>query len=266
MSFKVSGTQILDPNGKEFIIKGVNINGLNWVWPDDMTQPAHLDKIVNCWKFNLVRVNCHLFFTNSPWPQFRDNNDLDKIVNAYTSRKVVVMFDGHERIGGYYEGGELTTLKNWYRDLAVKYKNNPYVWFDIQNEPGAAQPDKAKWLAVMQGAVKAIRDEAGASNIIMVEGTAWGQDAGNWNSSPVPQQNSSILQYGPEVMNFGGKSYSNIIFNIHVYDQWNFGDARLADYFDRVRAKNMVITVGEFGVRNAGQDTTAATRSLYNTA
>ena len=270
-NFKVSGTRILDPHGKEFIIKGVNINGPNWVWPDDMTQPVHLNNIANCWKFNLVRVNSQLLPTGTYW---QHNNDIDKLVQAFTSRKIVVLFDAHDRTGSYYrtQDGSLQALKGWYRNLATKYKNNPYVWFDVMNEPGDLPPVEPDWLTVHREVIKVIRDQVKSNNIIMVEGTAWGQDAGNWNAQPVPLQNSAILQLAGAVTKFDGKSYPNVIFNIHVYDQYNIGgnqrqlDHRLADYFDRVRAKNLVISVGEFGVRNANQNVWTVTQAMYRTA
>ena len=259
--FTVKGTKIYDPAGQEFVIQGVNINGLNWVWPRDMTQDA--DSIATCWKFNLVRVNSLLLPQDGPkWP---DNNDLDKLVAEFTKRKVVVMFEAHDRTGGYFADSDLTTLVNWYKQLAQKYKDNPYVWFDVMNEPGAASsPDQATWLNVHQQVISAIRDQASASNMILVEGSAWGQDAGAWNSDPVPKANSSILQDGSNLITFNGKTYNNIAFSIHAYDQWKFGDARLADYLDRVLAQNLAIVVGEYGVRNANQDTSQATESMFN--
>ncbi|MDM9383863.1 cellulase family glycosylhydrolase [Chlorogloeopsis sp. ULAP01] len=262
--FKVVGNKILDPSNNEFVAKGVNINGPNAVWPHDMSRDV--DKIGNsCWNFNLVRVNSWLF--SAGVRQYTSNNDIDKIVRTFTSRKIVVMFEAHDRTGGFYEGSDLTKLVDWYRTLAKKYRNNPYVWFDVMNEPGTHKYDataRNKWLAVHQAVIKAIRDDAQADNLIIVEGTAWGQDAGNWNSSSVPTGNSAILSDYASILNFGGKSYKNIVFSIHVYDQWTFGDARFADYVDRVLALNIPLLVGEFGVKNGNMDVTPAMYSMYN--
>ncbi|HEY9847000.1 MAG TPA: cellulase family glycosylhydrolase, partial [Candidatus Caenarcaniphilales bacterium] len=129
-SFRVSGTKILAPNGREFVIKGVSINGPNWYWGEDMTQPRHLDKIVDCWKFNFVRVSTNILPTRGV---SNDNNDVDKLVQAYTSRGIVTMFTPHDRTGDYFEGGDLTKLKNYWRKMASEYKDNPYVWFNIMN-------------------------------------------------------------------------------------------------------------------------------------
>ena len=50
--FEVIGTQIYDPNGQEFIIKGINM----FAW-EGLTQ---VDSLVNDWGFNTVRVPNYL--------------------------------------------------------------------------------------------------------------------------------------------------------------------------------------------------------------
>ncbi|HEY9845162.1 MAG TPA: cellulase family glycosylhydrolase, partial [Candidatus Caenarcaniphilales bacterium] len=97
-------------------------------------------------------------------------------------------------------------------------------------------------------------------------------DAGVWNGEPVPHQNSAILQHAPDVINFNGKGYQNIAFDIHPYDQWAKAgsqeriEARLANYFDRVRAMGVPIVVGEFGSENEGYDMMPVVRAMYETA
>ncbi|MBC7810771.1 MAG: cellulase family glycosylhydrolase [Burkholderiales bacterium] len=261
-SFRVDGQNIYDPVGNLFVVRGVNVNGLNWVWPRSTADDAAL--IDDCWNFNLIRVNSFLFTGQVEWPQFTDNNDLDEIVQAYTSRGIVVMFEAHDRTGWYYEGGDLTRLIQWYTDLARRYRNNPYVWFDVMNEPGYAV-DRERWLGAHQQVIGAIRDTAGANNVIMVEGVYGGQDSGNWNSQNVQTANSAILSLGPEVLNFGGRTYGNIVFSIHTWDQWNYGSSKMANYFNRVEGQNQALVVGEYGVLTT-VNTEAATRSLFNTA
>jgi hypothetical protein len=112
--------------------------------------------------------------------------------------------------------------------------------------------------------IQAIRN-AGANNVIIVEGANGGQDAGDTGSGMVAENGSAILQYADEVLNFGGQTYGNIVFSIHPYDQWNGGDARMADYFDRVLARNLALVIGEYGVQT-NANTQAAAESIFNTA
>jgi hypothetical protein len=262
--FRVQGSTIIAPNGQPFVVRGVNVNGYNWVWQRSTVNDAGL--IVDCWKFNLVRVNSFLFTDEQQWAQYTDNNNLDAIVNAFTSRGVVVLFEAHDRIGSYYTGSDLTTLVNWFTNLATRYRNNPYVWFDVSNEPGGRTGiDAANWINMHQQVIRAIRDTAGANNIIMVEGATGGQDAGFSTTGMVQQSDSAILQYANQVMTFGGKTYPNIVFSIHPYDLWNYGDAKMANFFDRVKAANLAMVVGEYGVLT-DQDTRSAASSVINTA
>jgi mannan endo-1,4-beta-mannosidase len=261
-SFSVQGQNIYDPNGNLFIPRGVNVNGQNWVWNRSTVNDAAL--IDDCWNFNLVRVNNFLFTGRVEWPQYTDNNDLDAIVQAYTSRGIVVMFEAHDETGWYYEGADLNSLVSWYTTLAQRYRNNPYVWFDVMNEPGYAL-DRTRWLGVHQAVVRAIRDTAGANNIIVAEGVYGGQDSGNWNSNYVLSSNSAILTLAPDLMSFGGRTYSNIAFSIHTWDQWVYGTAKLGNFFNRVEGLNRAIVVGEYGVLTT-VNTEAATTAMFNTA
>ena len=261
-NFTVSGTTIHGPQGNVFVAKGVNVSGLNWVWSRP-TVPD-VDLIVDCWDFNLVRVNSFLFTGEQRWPQNDVNNDLDAIVRAFTERGVVVVFEAHDRIGGYYQGEFLTRLIQWYTDLATRYRDNPYVWFDVMNEPGGLYSiDADQWINMHGQVIQAIRN-TGANNIIIVEGANGGQDAGDTSSGMVSESGSAILQYADEVLNYNGQSFSNIVFSIHPYDQWNGGDARMADYFDRVQARGLAMIVGEYGVQT-NANTQAAAQSVFNT-
>ncbi|MBI1280684.1 MAG: cellulase family glycosylhydrolase [Anaerolineaceae bacterium] len=259
--FSVRGTKIYGPDGKEFVAKGVNVNGYNWVWTRSTVNDVHL--IADCWAFNLVRVNSFLFMGESKYPQYTNNNDLDAIVKTYTQRGIVVVFEGHDRIGSYYQGDDLTALVAWFTDLARKYKDNPYVWFDVANEPGGRKSlDSNLWINMHGQVIKGIRDDAGANNIVIVEGAYGGQDT----ASDAPTvTDSAILQYGKDVVHFGGRSFQNIVFSIHTYDLWNQGDAKLADYFDKVAELGFPMIIGEYGVRT-DRDVMQAAKSTFNVA
>ncbi len=259
--FTVRGSQIIDPNGNVFVANGTNVSGYNWVWERRTVDDVSL--IVDCWNFNLIRVNSFLFTGEVPWTQYQNNNNLDEIVQAYTSRGVVVVMEAHDRIGSYYQGGELTSLVTWFSELATRYRDNPYVWFDIMNEPGSRTSiDSNQWINMHGQVIQAIRG-VGADNIIIVEGAYGGQDANNADANNV--SDSAILQYGANLLNYNGQTYGNIVFSIHPYDLWNHGDAKMADFFDRVLGMGYALIIGEYGV-DTGQNTQAATQSVFNTA
>ncbi len=250
--FRVSGSTILTPNGSPFIARGVNVSGLNWVWERPTVWDA--DNIVNCWGFNVVRVNNFLFMGQVQWSQYTTNNNLDELVNAFTSRGIVVILEAHDRIGSYYQGDDLDALVNWFTDLADRYKNNPYVWFDVMNEPGGRNGvDVDQWLNMHGRVIQAIRG-TGANNIIIVEGAYGGQDT---------LTDSAILRLGQQLLTYNGQQFSNIVFSIHPYDLWNNGG--LGAFIDQVHAQNLALIIGEYAIQT-DQNVEPAARAVFDEA
>ncbi|RYU92115.1 hypothetical protein EWM62_01345 [Mucilaginibacter terrigena] len=232
--FTIKDSRIIGPDGNEFIPIGINVNGPYWPWQHPTIPDVPL--IADTWKFNSVRLNC--------WPEFstinQNNTDMDGIIKAFTDKKVVVMIEEHNWTGKYPTSSELATLSAWYKDLAVKYKDNPYVWFNIMNEPGQSGGDvPAEWLSDHETVIKTIRD-AGNDNIIVCDEHGYGQGNG-YNGGTAK---SGILTYGPTLTS----KYKNIMFSVHAYELWVYGDQRMNDYINDVTAKKLALMVGEFGV------------------
>jgi mannan endo-1,4-beta-mannosidase len=261
-AFQIVGSKIIGPDGNQFIPKGVNVSGMKWGWPGNPV--SHVNKIVDDWGFNLIRVNCRMYdyywdgknvSANSP---FQTISDMQIIVEAFTTRNVVVMFEFHDATGSYYEGDRLYDLMDAWRDIIALYGDNPYVWYNIMNEPGGEDSPQRieKWVSMHQQVIEVIRDEQANKNIIVADAHFWGQDAGTRSSDPVVESNSSILSAGDRLINFNGKTYENIMFSFHTYDQWNVGGIaqlsfRLHDFIERINEKGMAVMIGEFGTKPA---------------
>ena len=259
--FYTQGAKIINPKGKVFVARGANINGPAYHFrsdPIDNPGPlgmSSLDMIANCWKFNIVRVNT---FASSMllYPE-----DFDRIVKAFTERGIVVMIEPHDYTGRYPSPDvEMKMLAGAHRTLAARYKDNPYVWFNVMNEPNAEKPEQARglWVETHRTLIRAIR-ETGADNIIVADAHGWGQD--NRGGS-----GSSILNWGGELQNFDNKAQPNIVFSLHVYELWNNADQAFAEYFDTAAAKGLPLIVGEFGMLNGPRDTLPASTSMMAAA
>jgi hypothetical protein len=249
-NFTVVGTKIFDPEGKEFVAQGTNVTGKGSLWSN--TTIADKDKIINCWNFNTIRLYYKLY-TNSTVTE----QDFYDVIDEFSAEKIVVIVDVHDRIGGYFEGEELADLKSFWRDFAIKYKDNPYVWFDIHNEPGNGSLD-TRWITQHQEVIKVIRDEVRADNIIIVEGGAWGQDAPDRGAGNVPESSSMLLTYGDQVKTFNNTTYENIVLSLHIYDQYKNGTSdRIINYIDAIWAKGHALIIGEWGNHN-NNDVSAA--------
>ena len=239
--FYIKNTKIIDPNGKQFIPRGVNINGYEWVWPREMTQD--IPTLVDCWKFNMVRVNCIIKATGNS----NDNNNLDKLISAFSARGVVVMLEAHDWTGAYPAGTDLAFLKNWWITNAKKYKDNSYVWFNIQNEPtewinNGVPPVNKIWYDVHNTCIAAIR-ESGSDNIVICDDHDWASASGG------KLEYSGILQYGPKL----NSTYQNIAYNTHCYINFNeLGAEKLYNFFNMADDRNLCVFIGEFGVQGGG--------------
>lgn len=241
-TFQILGTTIYDPDGREFVIKGTNMFSWEGI--------SNLNNYLNTWGFNTIRVPNYLLDSyNQPHPAENSYGTNHQIVDAYTSQGAVVIFDAHDRIGSYYEGNEWEILKNYWRDMAREFKDNPYVWFNLHNEPGNATANPEKWVSYHRELIDIIRAE-GANNLIVIDGEAWGQD--------YPTQ--TLVNHASEIM----AGNENILFSLHVYDRWNTND--IAAYFDALHSQNIPFIVGEYGSENAGQSTLAATQQMLQAA
>lgn len=246
--FKVCGSKIYDPDNKEFIVKGVNIGGPGWSWNENTLD--YFDALVNKWKFNTIRLctkggpaldsqtsyMCEK--TNFPQYKYETFGTLRQIIKKYTDAKIVVMVEWHE-VGGIFS--DINCASSWWTMLAKEYKNNPYVWFDLYNEPQVSSNDT--WKSSMQVVANAIRS-TGNTNVIVATGNWWGQDANDWNCANVSESKSAILSQNLT------DPVNNIVYAIHIYDQWTQCQSKLDNYFDRVIAQGKCILVGEYGVYN----------------
>lgn len=262
--FTVEQGKIYDPNGIEFVAVGVN------TFPDRNEDYAD---IVECWGFNTIRANN---FPEPSWFWYGPTWEFDLLASTFADNGIVVILDiAHDSnqenagIGRYWEGWSVqgvpaySNLIDLYEFYARRYKDNPYVWIELVNEPGTtATMDSQRWVELHQSLILAVRG-TGNLNPILVNGWCWGQDACGWGNSTVTEQHSAILGLGDQLLNINGVEIENIVFTHHVYDQFQYNSLeRLTDYHDAVLAKGYALIVGEFGAININS-TMKATGYMY---
>ncbi|MFA9389666.1 MAG: cellulase family glycosylhydrolase [Prolixibacteraceae bacterium] len=260
--FYVDGNNIIDPEGNIFIARGVNAHGPKYGWSGNWSE--NLDEMFDAWQFNLVRINARI--TDATWngeniahlTPWQTIEEMHEVIEDITSRGVVAMIDYHDATGEYFTGELLEQLKDEFRYLCDTYKDNPYVWFNIANEPGGWKKNIAPWIHQHQEVIKVIRDEKGADNLIVVDGIYWAQEFDEYDDKNVNEANTAILAHGDEILNFEEKEYNNIVFSIHNYDKLNVGKGdgiisqdiannKLADLMQRILNKGYALIIGEYG-------------------
>ncbi|MGE0877784.1 MAG: cellulase family glycosylhydrolase [Acidimicrobiia bacterium] len=253
-AFTVSGTRIIAPDGKEFIPVGANFMGPHGFWPSDTIGQS--SNVQNVWRWNTIRLNmCKPGGCNDAggW-DWSNNNDIDKLVNEYTSKKIVVMLADHSYAPGTFPtGSALDEIRGRWTDLAARFKDNPYVWFNPLNEPGNTLGGNSggvmnQWLSTHQDLITAIRS-TGNNNIVVVDGTNWGQEAATWDASMIDGGQSAAISKGQALKSFD----KNVVMSLHVYGSWGAAgsqaerDARLANYIDHVHQLGLALLIGEVG-------------------
>lgn len=253
--FTISGTKIIGPDGAEFVPVGANVNGPHAFWNDPTVGKADVAKR---WGWNTIRLTTCMSggcIINGSQPyDMSTNNDLDAIVSQYTAQKIVTMIEFHHfEAGSIPSSGQLTQASNWWKDIANRYKNNPYVWFNLINEPGSYDSTLSQWNNVTDTLATAVRS-TGATNIIVADGAYYGQDSKDWScSTTFPYANSAIINLGPALQ----AKHGNMLFSLHEYTWWGGEgnpcpdatlDARLVNYVNAVRAKNIALVIGEFSL------------------
>lgn len=254
--FTTYNNRLFAPTGEEFIARGINI----FPWND---AARDLEGIADCWNFNLVRVHSwilpemtnrwkdHVVYfgeplTFDPTTVALRTYDLTPLIDAYTEAGIVVVLSLHDFVGGYYDGEYQADYLAVLAQIAERYKDNPYLWIDIHNEPGRFEGrdgDYSRWRAQMMLALDTVRAIA-PDKILWLSGTAWGQDTGpHWGHAPVNPDASALLA-NDDLVN----AYDNLVLTVHTYDQWQYGQARLEDYFRQLTTHyEHPIIVGEYG-------------------
>ena len=269
--FTTLNNTIYAPDGSVFELKGVNI----FPWA---IGHKNVTGITDCWEFNSVRLHSwimpdapsqwkdHLVYVDEPLLFTEDEDrfrhyDIAPLIDIYTSKEIVVIVDIHEFVGKYFEGENLSNYIQFLEHFVNRYKDNPYVWIDLHNEPGGwdgLDGDFSRWRAestVLMDTVRSISPDM----MMIVSGTAWGQDTGpSWRHGNVRTDQSALLANSDMI-----QGYDNLITTFHMYDQWRFSYNRVKNYVDELLlSSDAPIYVGEYGSWN-GSSTLSASRFLH---
>jgi aryl-phospho-beta-D-glucosidase BglC (GH1 family) len=218
----VLGTQIIDATGHPLILHGAQIESpFNYIkgWeagqnPAKVLNPAVFQAMAQDWKMNALRLPLSNWIYGLNPATYLGR--LDPIVQEANSAGLYVILDLHDdgQSGSPY--GDNVNLPKaesvvFWKAIAVHYKDNPMIMFDVFNEPKATNwqtwlhgggTQNGATIAGFQDLVDAIRS-AGAKQIIVVEpGSAGG-------GSP---KDAGWATIGNNTVND-----PNIVYSLHVY-------------------------------------------------
>ena len=197
---KVAGNQILGPGGKPVLLQGLCVDSLQWSYGENILWSIRT--AIDDWKANVIRlpVSPEFWFGHAPYQKPGDEEayrkTVDQVIQLAAGRGAWVALDLHTF------GAPTGKHRNFWKDAALRYKNNPAVLFELFNEPHgisweiwrnggslkgpenvstdvnpAENSEKTgEEVSVGMQALVAAARETGAKNIIIAAGLDWGYD------------------------------------------------------------------------------------------
>ena len=262
---RVQGNRLVDTDGKEVWLQGVNAGGMETI-PNGDQQVKSTVVAIDQWHANCIRLpinEAHWFGTgiyskNDGGKSFRDA--CDKIVRLAANRGAYVVIDLHR-----FRAPKAEHVEFW-KDCAAHYKNHPAVLFDLFNEPHGisweiwrdggwvgkqGQHDESAFLSSeekkknqgfesvgMQALVDAVRS-TGAKNVVIAGGLFWANDLTGIESEAIEKGEKKSFR-------LTDTNGNGIMYAWHTY-HWHKGWGRILP----VAAKHPIF-LGEVGASPLG--------------
>lgn len=217
VGFTVSGSNLIDANGNNFIPVGVN-NPHVWFDTDAFNAlPTLAAKGVNC-----IRI---------VWDRQSSAARLDQIIARCVALRMIPMVEIHTGTGST-NPAELNANAQYYaRNASVMIKHQRTLLINIGNEWGDFSVTNTQWRDAYRTAITTIRN-AGIVTTLVCDGPNWGQNA------------TPALTFGQELLNFDPQH--NLLFSVHMYGSWN-NTASIGSTMASFKSRNLPLVIGEFG-------------------
>ncbi|GAA3458304.1 cellulase family glycosylhydrolase [Saccharothrix longispora] len=223
--FTVSNGRLLDANGNDFVMRGVN-HAHTW-YTSSTTQAL---KDIKALGSNTVRV---VLSSGDRWTK-NDAADVANVVSQCKANRLICVLEVHDTTGYGEQSGAVTLARAAEYWLSVKSAlvgQEKYVIVNIGNEPHG-NTGYQNWTNDTKGAIQALRN-GGLTHTIMVDAPNWGQD---WAFTM--RDNAASV--------FAADALKNTVFSIHMYGVFDTA-AEINDYLNRFVTAKLPIVVGEFG-------------------
>jgi len=205
-AYTTQGNKLLDPNGTQVILRGVDRCSMEWVSVGEQLSLSDYT-LMKGWGSNVVRLAlCQDYLLVSSSSYDPNYDDLIKQqVDWVTSLGMGIILDLHWNNGGQQKMADLNSITFW-STIASKYKNNPWVIFELYNEPHDVSWDvwlkgDSEWTGMAQ-LYTAVRN-AGAQNLVIINGLNWAYDLSNVTNNLIPGATNFI--FGTHPYDYDGK-------------------------------------------------------------
>jgi endoglucanase len=214
--YSVSGNKILDPNGKAVLLKGMCRPSFEWN-PNGEYASLEDYQLMKDWGSNVVRLalNQNFWLPGAATYNANYQSTIHQQVQWIKSLGMGVILELHWSDQGNLAWGgsqqcmaDRNSITFWIQ-VATKYKNDPWIIFELYNEPHDVS--WSTWrnggnecgfaVAGMQQLYNAIR-ATGANNVVVIGGLNWAFDLSGVSSHGVTGTN---IAYATHPYDYPGK-------------------------------------------------------------
>ncbi|MEO6454825.1 MAG: RICIN domain-containing protein [Ginsengibacter sp.] len=230
--FTISGTQLRDANGNNFIIKGFSVPTA-WFTSDVNNNITNMRNKTNA---NCLRIVVTTSTPDAAW---------QTCVTNCIANKMIPMVELHDVTCGT-SISQVQSMANWWAGKAwflTRSDISKYILINIANEWGdwnMATNSPTTWRDGYLSAVSIMRN-AGINTTLVIDAPNCGQDV---------QNGRTLRTYGPAVFNSDPRR--NILFGVHMYCEWkNGGGSTISSGLPSIKNAGVPVYVGEFGFQHA---------------
>lgn len=225
-SFKVEGTKLLDANGNEFVMRGIN-HAHAW-FKDELDTAINAIAATGS---NTVRV---VMADGDQWEK-TTAEEVENIIQKCTDNRMIAVLELHDGTGKNEQSYLDNAADYWIEMKDILNAHTNTVIVNIANE-WVGDWNTDIWKNGYTSVIPKMR-EAGIKNTIMVDAGGWGQ------------YGESIHQAGKEV--FESDPDKNTMFSIHMYGTAGKNKTTIAGNLKNVTDQDLCVVVGEFGYNHS---------------
>ncbi|MCU0431467.1 MAG: cellulase family glycosylhydrolase [Cytophagaceae bacterium] len=239
--FKVSGNRLLDANGNNFIMRGVNIP-LAW-FANDVN--ANIENIRTNSGSNCVRIVMTTSTPDATW---------QSCVEKCIEKEMIPMVELHD-VTGSNTKEDLLRMARWWASKA-SYLNQPkiarYILINIANEWSdwwmsfhkTGPISRTTWKDAYVEAIGIIRS-ANINTTLVVDAPGYGQD----------YKGLGLLEFAKDIQ--ANDKMKNCLFSVHTYCEWKpNGNSNISTDLPAIRNAGIPVIVGEFGFQHSENNST----------
>jgi uncharacterized protein YjdB len=232
--FSIQDGLLIDNNGNEFIMRGINYPHVWYATQTPTSIPNIAATGANC-----VRV---VLGSGKQWGP-STAADVAQVIQRCKDNKLVAILEVHDctgygDVGGYAPNAApvSTAVDYWISIQSALTGQENFVIINIANEPLGNGVPASTWVSVHTDAIARLR-AAGFTHTLMVDGATWGQD-----------YDQTMLLNASTV--FNSDPLKNTIFSVHMYQIYALRST-IQNYLTTFVTAHLPLVVGEFGPQSS---------------